>query len=78
MGTSRHMSKNPIKDTVDNVRDAANETLHRSTAEAERVKREALGDEMTTTEKLKSGINEAKNRVEAETDKVKREVRSRT
>lgn len=71
------MSKHPIKDTIENVRDATKETLHRSTADAERAKREALSDEMTTGEKATSGVNEAKNRVQAEADKAKRKLRTR-
>jgi hypothetical protein len=70
--------KNEIKDTVKNARDAANETLHRSTADAEHVRREVDGDEMTLGEKAKSGANELKNRLQAEADKAKREARNRT
>jgi hypothetical protein len=70
--------KNAIKDTIDNVRDATKEAMHRSTAEAEHVRRETTGDQMTAGEKLKSVGNEVKNSTQAEIDKTKREVRSHT
>ena len=46
-------------------------------AEAEKLKRDALGDELTTGEKVESGANELKNRTQAEIDKAKRELRDR-
>ena len=67
-----------VKDAVHDVKDAANETKHRTVAEAERLKRDALGDEMTTGEKLESHANELKNRAQAEIDKTKRQVRDHT
>jgi hypothetical protein len=70
--------KQKIKDTVEDVRDAASEALHRSTAEAERARRDLAGDEMTTGEKIKSGANEAANRTQAEIDKAKRQIRDKT
>jgi len=69
------MSNNPIKHAVDDVRDATNEALHRSTAEAESARRKMLGDEMTLEEKVKSGANELKNRAQAEMDEAKRKAR---
>ena len=70
--------KDTVKKAVDDVRDATHETLHRSSAEAERARREVAGDEMTTGEKVKSVANEAKNRAQAEIDEAKRKVRDRT
>ena len=67
-----------LKDAAADLNDAANELKHRTVAGAERVKRDALGDELTTGEKIESGANELKNRAQAEIDKAKREVRDRT
>ncbi len=60
------------------LHDAAEEVKHRTVAEAERLKRETLGDELTTREKIGSGANELKNRTQAEIDKAKREARDHT
>ena len=67
-----------IKDTVDNVRDSANEAGHRGAAQAEQTKRDVAGDEMTAGEKLGSAFNQGKNEVQAGWDKTKRDVRSET
>ena len=67
-----------VRKAADDARDAMHEAAHRTVAEAERLKRNVAGDEMTPREKLGSGANEAKHRVEAELDKTKREVRDRT
>lgn len=64
-----------VKKTVKDVRDATREVLHRSTADAERSRRELAGDSMTTGAKVTSGVNEAKHRVQAEVDRTKRKVR---
>jgi len=64
-----------IKRGVKDVRDAVDETMHRSTADAERARRETEGDLMTPGEKVQSGVNEAKERLEAEGDKTKRNIR---
>lgn len=79
------MSKGPldkaadaVKKTVDDVRDTAHEAGHRSNADAERAKRETLGDAMTPGEKAGSAVNEAKERVAAEYDKGKRDLRDKT
>jgi hypothetical protein len=66
-----------IKDAAADLHDAGNEVKHRTVAEAEKLKRDALGDELTTGEKVKSGANELKNRTQAEIDKAKRELRDR-
>jgi len=78
------MSKDPldkaadaVKKTADNVRDSLHEAGHRSSAEAERAKRDALGDEMTPGEKAGSALNEAKNRVQAEIDAGKQRIRNK-
>ena len=70
-------AKRAIKDTVESTKDGVSEAMHRSTAEAERARRELAGDEMTASEKLGSTANEAKNRVQAQVDKTKREFRDR-
>jgi hypothetical protein len=79
------MSKDPINKAADaldkgikNVKDTFNEGRHRGEADAERAKRETVGDEMTTSEKLSSAVNEAKNRAQAEYDAGKRDVRNKT
>jgi len=66
-----------VKRTTDNVKDAIHEGQHRTAADAEKVRRESLGDELTGSEKVKSVINEAKHRTQAEIDAGKREVRNR-
>lgn len=67
-----------IKKAGADMHDAAQEAKHRTVAEAEKLKRGALGDEMTTGEKVRSGANELKNRAQAEIDKAKRDVRDHT
>ncbi|MBC5815041.1 MAG: hypothetical protein GIW97_00725 [Candidatus Eremiobacteraeota bacterium] len=64
-----------VKDTVDNVRDGANEAGHRTEARAEQEKRNVAGDEMTAGDKAKSMVNQGKNEVQAGYDKTKRDVR---
>jgi hypothetical protein len=67
--------KDEFKKVGENIKDTVNETMHRSTAEAERIRREAAGDTMTPGEKAGSVINETKNTVQAEIDAAKREAR---
>ncbi len=67
-----------IKDTIDNVHDSASEAMHRSSADAERARRDLAGDTMSTTDKVTSIANETKERVGAEMDRTKVEVRNRT
>lgn len=64
-----------IKHTVDDVKDSVHEGEHRSTADMEKAKREALGDELTPSEKVASALNEAKHRTQAEIDSAKRDIR---
>lgn len=70
--------KDDIKKTVDDVKDGANEALHRSAAEAEKQRREVDGNNMTSGEKLESMANEAKHRTQAEIDAGKRTIRDNT
>ncbi len=67
-----------VKRTTDNVKDAIHEASHRTVADAEKARREALDGELTGTEKAKSVLNEAKERTQAEIDAAKREVRKHT
>jgi hypothetical protein len=60
------------------LKDTADEVKHRFKAGEERGKREAAGDEMTTTEKVESALKEAGHETAAEFDKTKREVRDNT
>lgn len=66
-----------VKRTTDNVKDAIHEGQHRTAADAEKARRESLGDELTGSEKVKSVLNEAKHRTQAEIDAGKRDVRNR-
>jgi hypothetical protein len=75
------MKKDPIdktadivKGTIDDVRDAVHEASHRTTADAERARRE-VDDTMTPEERAKSMANEAKNRLQANIDAAKRRIR---
>lgn len=67
--------KDTIQNTVDSVKDAVSEASHKSTAEAERTRREVAGDAMTTSEKIGSVANEATNNVQAGIDHAKGEAR---
>jgi hypothetical protein len=64
-----------VKHTVDDVKDSVHEGQHRSAADMEKSKREALGDELTPREKVGSALNEAKQRTQAEYDAAKHRVR---
>jgi hypothetical protein len=68
--------KSATSKAVENVKDAANEVIHRGAADDERAKRETLGDQMSTGDKMKSHLNEAKENTQAEIDHTKREVRT--
>jgi hypothetical protein len=67
-----------IKHVAEDAKDSLHETKHRTVAEGEKARRELLGDEMTTREKVGSAVNEAKNRTQAEIDAAKRNVRDHT
>jgi F0F1-type ATP synthase membrane subunit b/b' len=64
-----------IENTGKNIQDSIDESMHRSAADAEKMRREVEGDQMSAGEKLRSGLDEAKHRTEAEMDHVKREMR---
>lgn len=71
-------AKNAIGKGIDNIKDSASEAMHRSTAEAEKTRRDVAGDDMTASEKLGSMFNEGKNRAQAEVDEGKRDLRNNT
>jgi hypothetical protein len=66
---------NAIKHAVDDTKDAVHEAGHRTAADAEKMRRDALGDEMTPAEKIGSGANEIKERAQAKVDEAKRKLR---
>lgn len=70
--------KHEIDKTARDVKDATSETYHRTAADAEKARREAEGDEMTSGEKLESVADEAKHRVHAGADAAKRSIRDNT
>lgn len=79
------MSKDPatkvadaIKHAVDDTKDAVHEAQHRTAADAEKTRRDVLGNEMTPGEKIASGANEIKERTQAKADEAKRKLRDRT
>jgi hypothetical protein len=67
-----------IKHAVDDIKDSVHEGQHRSAADMEKAKREALGDELTPSEKVGSALNEAKQRTQAEIDAAKLKIRDNT
>jgi len=67
--------KDSIKNAVGAVKDSVSEATHKSTAEAERTRRDVAGDTMTPGEKVASAANEAKNSVQAGIDHAKVEAR---
>ncbi len=67
-----------IKHTVNDIKDSVHEGQHRSAADMEKAKREALGDELTPSEKVGSALNEAKQRTQAEIDAAKLKIRDNT
>ncbi len=66
------------KGVVDDAKDSISEAGHRSSADAERAKRDVAGDDMTTGQKVGSFVNEKKNDVQADVDASKRDVRNNT
>ena len=64
-----------IKHAVDDTKDAVHEAGHRTAADAEKTRRDALGKEMTPGEKVGSVANEIKNRTQAKVDEAKRKLR---
>jgi hypothetical protein len=70
--------KDDIVNGVKDVKDALTEASHRSNAEAEQVKRDVAGDQMTTTEKVGSVANQVKESAQADYDEAKRNIRDST
>jgi hypothetical protein len=70
-----HDGLNRVKASVENVKDAINEKMHRGAAEAERTHREVAGDDLTASEKLASVANEVRNDAQADIDALKQGVR---
>jgi phage-related protein len=66
-----------VKETVDNVKDAASESTHRAAANADQQKRDVAGDAMTVSEKAGSVIDQVKNTVQGDIDAAKRDSRSK-
>jgi hypothetical protein len=75
VGRAVEDAKEAVQRTSENVKDSLHEASHRSTAEAEREKRELLGDEMTPGERARSTVNEAKNDLQADVAAAKRSLR---
>lgn len=67
-----------VKDTVENVRDAASEAVHRVAALAEQQKRNLIGKEMTADAKASSMINQAEQTAQGDIDAMKRDDRNET
>jgi hypothetical protein len=70
--------KDDIVKGVKDVKDSITEATHRSNAEAEQVKRDVAGDQMTTGEKVGSVANQVKESAQANYDEAKRNVRDST
>ncbi len=70
--------KDEIVKGVKDVKDAITEATHRSNAEAEQVKRDVAGDQMTAGEKVGSVANQVKESAQANYDEAKRNVRDAT
>jgi len=70
--------KDDIVKGVKDVKDAITEASHRGNAEAEQVKRDVAGDQMTTGEKVGSVANQVKESAQANYDEAKRNVRDST
>jgi hypothetical protein len=66
-----------VSDTVENVEDAASETLHRVAAQAEKQERNLAGDNMTTDAKAVSMLNQAKETAQGDVDAMKRADRNK-
>lgn len=69
---------NEVKKTVNNIRDAVKEGVHRGNADIERENREEYGDVMTPGEKAGSMGREVTENVKADVDRAKRKVREST
>ena len=69
---------NEIKKTIEDVRDAVKEGVHRGNAAAEHDVRSEAGDLMTPGEKAGSVAREIGETTKAEIDRTKRKVRDAT
>ncbi|HZT11267.1 MAG TPA: hypothetical protein VFA29_00555 [Candidatus Baltobacteraceae bacterium] len=69
---------NEIKKTIDDVKDAVKEGIHRGNAAGERDTRAAFGDVMTPGEKASSVTREISEDAKAGVDKAKRTLRDAT
>ena len=70
--------KRKVQNTLEDVRDIAQESMHRTAADAEHSHRELVGDEMTPLEKVTSVASEVSHRTQAEIDRAKRHLRGTT
>ncbi len=68
--------KDEFNKVVDDVKDAASEAGHKSTADGEQAKRDVAGDAMSPGEKAGSMFNQAKNSVQGDVDATQRDVRN--
>lgn len=66
-----------ISDTVENVKDATSEAIHRSVAAGEKQQRDLIGDSMSTDAKAASINTQAKQTAQADIDAMKRNDRSK-
>jgi hypothetical protein len=64
-----------VKHAVDDTNDAVHEANHRTAADAEKARRDVLGNEMTRGEKVGSIVNEITDRMQAKVDETKRRLR---
>lgn len=77
MNTKEHLDRanHAVEKTAKNLRDSVDGSLHESAADAQRARREAEGDEMSTKEKIVSHVDEIEHRVAASVDEAKKKAR---
>lgn len=66
-----------VSDTVEDVKDATSEAVHRSVAAGEQQKRDLVGDSMTIDAKVTSINTQAKQTAQADIDALKRDERNK-
>jgi hypothetical protein len=66
-----------VSDTIENVKDATSEAVHRSVAAGEQQQRDLIGDSMSTDAKAASINTQAKQTAQADIDAMKRNDRSK-
>jgi hypothetical protein len=66
-----------VSDTIENVKDATSEAVHRTVAAGEQQKRDAIGDSMSTDAKVTSINSQAKQTAQADIDALKRDERNK-